>query len=446
VGAHRITATSFCAALLLSAVARAEPPGLYELGELASTSPFFSHFTSQALGVSGDGRVVVGSGKLWLNVPDFPWIYDEEAFRSEDGAMTSMAPLITDHDRSIARAANHDGTLITGFLNRHGSSPDWDGGFVWDWLGGTATWLGDLPGGSTWSTGDAISDDGTVIAGHSVDAINSRAIRWDAGLPPSMTALGTGFDYSFAYGVSGDGAKIVGFQLEPSPSPHEVARCWSGLAMIDLASPPGDFGTLAWGISADGSTIVGRSRQSSGVVATRWNGCSTVASVELLGTAPGHLESEANDASVDGGTVVGWSRLDINQDQEAVIWDAQHGMQLLHDVLTNDYGFDLTGWTLLEAEAISDDGKVIVGTGINPDSLERGFKAVLGGAAAPRCSNGIDDDGDGATDYPADSDCVSVLDTLERRRPRGTRTCGLGFELALLLAPLVGLHARRRRS
>lgn len=435
-GTCRRALAGSCLVLCLSASADADPPGLYELGELTSTHPYFSHFTSQALGVSGDGRVVVGSGKLWFNYPETPWVWDEEAFRSEDGAMTSMAPLVTNHDRSIARAANYDGTFITGVVYRYGSPPEWQGGFVWDWPGGTSTWLGDLPGGSTWSNGYAISDDGTVIAGHSTDAVTDRAIRWEAGPPATMTPLGTGWSSSYAYGVSGDGSEIVGYE-------GNGARCWSGTTPIALPSPPGDFGTIALGISADGSTIVGRSRQSSGDVATRWDGCDAAASVELLGTAPGYLESEANDASVDGGVIVGSSSLDFNSYPEAAIWDAEHGMQLLHDVLVDDYGFDLSGWTLREAEAISDDGKVIVGTGIHPGFTgERGFRAVLGGAAAPACSNGQDDDGDGAIDYPEDPHCTSVLDD----REASGRRCGLGFELSSLVPLLAALRRRARNA
>jgi uncharacterized membrane protein len=358
-----------CLVLCLSASAHADPAGLYELGELTSTDPYFSHFTSQALGVSGDGRVVVGSGTLVFDIPEWGWRVEKEAIRSEDGVMEGMASLVTNHLRSIARSASYDGTFITGIVYRSGSPPDWQGGFIWDWVGGTATGIGDLPGGMTSSNAYAISDDGTVIAGFSVDAIAYRAIRWEAGPPSAMTTLGTGWENSEVHGVSGDGEKIVGFQLESLPSLHGVARCWDGLTMVDLPSPPGDFGTRAWAISPDGSTIVGRSRQSSGDVATKWDGCSATANAELLGAAPGHLESEANDASADGGVIVGWSGLNTDSGREASIWDAEHGMQLLHDVLVDDYGFDLTGWTLREAEGISDDGKVIVGTGINPDSL-----------------------------------------------------------------------------
>lgn len=49
----------------------------------------------------------------------------------------------------------------------------------------------------------------------------------------------------------------------------------------------------------------------------------------------------------------------------------------------------------------------------------------------PACSNGVDDDGDGLIDHPADPGCFSAAD---RRETSGG--CGLGAELALLLFAL----------
>jgi uncharacterized protein YkwD len=60
-------------------------------------------------------------------------------------------------------------------------------------------------------------------------------------------------------------------------------------------------------------------------------------------------------------------------------------------------------------------------------------------AEAPPCSDGIDNDGDGATDHPADPECLSP-EQLSEFDP----SCGLGFELVLVLPALLALRRDRR--
>jgi uncharacterized protein YkwD len=57
----------------------------------------------------------------------------------------------------------------------------------------------------------------------------------------------------------------------------------------------------------------------------------------------------------------------------------------------------------------------------------------------PACSDGIDNDGDGFIDHPADDGCRHASQ-LSETEPN----CGLGFELVVLLPPLFALRARRR--
>ena len=52
-------------------------------------------------------------------------------------------------------------------------------------------------------------------------------------------------------------------------------------------------------------------------------------------------------------------------------------MRRLHDVLVDEFGLDLAGWTLTGANDISDGGRVIVGDGINPSGDPEAWMAIL---------------------------------------------------------------------
>ena len=73
--------------------------------------------------------------------------------------------------------------------------------------------------------------------------------------------------------------------------------------------------------------------------------------------------------SADGSIVVGMATeapsSEGGRGSEPFIWDADHGMRNLTDVLRDEYGLgeSLAGWNLGEAEDISDDGRTIVGLG-----------------------------------------------------------------------------------
>ena len=75
------------------------------------------------------------------------------------------------------------------------------------------TWLGVLPGGDgSWAWG--VSDDGAVVVGWAQNAAwQGRAFRWT--VDGVMQDLGTlGGDESAAYGVSADGSVVVGVALK----------------------------------------------------------------------------------------------------------------------------------------------------------------------------------------------------------------------------------------
>jgi len=85
------------------------------------------------------------------------------------------------------------------------------------------------------------------------------------------------------------------------------------------------------------------------------------------------------------------------------------------------------------ADGIDNDGDGKVDYPADPGCKDAGPFSV----EAPACSDGIDNDGDGKIDYPADPDCEAPWGTSE-----SPRACGTGVELCPLLA---GLWLARRR-
>jgi probable HAF family extracellular repeat protein len=144
--------------------------------------------------------------------------------------------------------------------------------------------------------------------------------------------------------------------------------------MVGLGDlPGGGFWSAAFGVSADGSVVVGRGVSDPNTEAFRWTSGGGMVG---LGHLPGGSVSWAYAASADGSVVVGAGS--SVSGLTAFIWDSTNGIRNLKDVLTNDYGLDLTGWTLEEALDISDDGLTIVGYGHNPSGDQEAWRAVLG--------------------------------------------------------------------
>ena len=131
--------------------------------------------------------------------------------------------------------------------------------------------------------------------------------------------------------------------------------------------------SLAEDISLDGSNVVGL-RISGYTEAFLWTQEDGMVG---LGDLPGGaFSSHANGVSANGSTVVGISSSDSVR--EAFIWDSTNGMRSLKEVLINEYGLDLTGWTLNAAYGVSGNGKRIVGVGKNPDGYDEAWIADIG--------------------------------------------------------------------
>lgn len=197
------------------------------------------------------------------------------------------------------------------------------------------TGLGDLPGGEFRSEALGVSADGSVVVGRGYSTLaEHEPFRWTQAT--GMVGLGGLPGYNrggFAYGVSADGSIVVGYAIGDGIT-GEAFRWTQAGGMVGLGDfPGGDTSSIAYGISDDGKIIVGRG-------------------------ATGTIGPEGAG-------------------QRAFIWTEDWGFRDLKDVLVNDFGMNLTGWTLSEAVGISRDGQNIVGYGYNPSGQREGWLAHI---------------------------------------------------------------------
>jgi uncharacterized membrane protein len=97
-----------------------------------------------------------------------------------------------------------------------------------------------------------------------------------------------------------------------------------------------------------------------------------------LGALVGGGRSWALGVSADGSTIAGQSHGESGL--EAFIWDPAHGMRSIRQLLTSqsDPGKNLRGWKLRAATAVSRDGSMVAGWGINPDGNREAWIARVG--------------------------------------------------------------------
>jgi probable HAF family extracellular repeat protein len=275
---------------------------------------------AEAYGVSEGGHVVVGQS--W-NGAKF------EAFRSVDGGppqgMGTLLPGAPQTTISIANAVSADGSVIAGYSRTPLAA---NGIEAFRYTGGVMTGIGDLAGDGFLSNARGCSPDGSVIIGDATDADGSRGFRW----------------------TSGGGM----------------------VALEDL--PGGSVTSQAHALSRNGRVIVGRSIGAEGSRAVAWRD----GVIENLGALEDpDADSTATGVNADGSIIVGTSYVDPFN--IALIWRANRGIMNFQDVLTDEYGLDLTGWILFSAEDITPDGTTIVGYGLNPNNVIQAYVVRLPG-------------------------------------------------------------------
>jgi probable HAF family extracellular repeat protein len=167
--------------------------------------------------------------------------------------------------------------------------------------------------------------------------------------------------------------------------------------MVGLGDLTGEgLGTSkAYSVSANGDTVVGYSSTGAAaggiteleIEAFRWTEATGMVG---LGDLPGGAYlNYARGVSGSGAVIVGYSNTDLGW--VPFVWTESQGMRHLVDVLNDDYGLDVGQWVLQYAWGVSDDGLVIVGSGINPEGNQEGWVVCL----RDECFEDDDDDDHG---------------------------------------------------
>lgn len=198
----------------------------------------------------------------------------------------------------------------------------------------------------------SISRDGTTIAASAIDVVSGdiTAATWQGGT--SWLNLGglpgqapCGNDLSSGYGLSADGSVVVGLGWITGCRAHGF-RWEQATGMVDLGSTVSGQSSRANGIAAaDTSVIIGWQDTAMARQGARWD-----SGVQSLFTFSGSPVGEATAVTPDASVVVGLAA----GGNQAWRWTAATGVQTL-GVLP---GFNFTGM----AFDVTNGGEVIVGT------------------------------------------------------------------------------------
>lgn len=337
----------------LLATAESPAQSFNGLGYLDGGNPY-----TIATGISGDGQTVIGYGQMPIEGGPFEAYYNQAFYWTRTAGVVSLGDLPGSNPQSLPSGISHDGRVIVGMAEQ---------AFIWTPDQGMVPLEGTVSGTSVGFEARAISGDGNTVVGQGVGATGTtEAFMWTReGGFVGLGELPGGYTSSSAEAVSHDGRVIVG--VSQSALGQEAMRWTHQNGMEGLGDlEGGGVIAYAWGVSGDGSTVIG------------WGTTATSASEAFSWTEQTGMidlwRGAANAVSYDGQVVVGRGDVD-----GPMLWTATDGARNLQDVLVNDYGLaaSLDGWTLMDAVGVSADGNTLAGWGENPNGDIEAWIAVI---------------------------------------------------------------------
>ena len=289
-------------------------------------------YRSIVQGLSGDGRVAYGTVRTTGRWEAMVWTRDQ-------GTHSIGGQVVND--------ASFDGSVMVGLGGRWTSESGW-------------VQLPKPPGATSVFRSSGVSDDGRVVVGFARRGENDQAVRWTAGSGSSWLPMPPEISDPIAKNAGADGSIISGHD-----DGGDGGWVTDGVTSVRLSAGI----RTVMDMTPDGTTFVGER----GMLTS----CGYILSPELgFYEIPNMLHHQSGIAwgvTSDGKTVVGGAGYSLHT---AYIWDLEHGTRSIQTLL-EELGADLQGFRLTEARAISHDGTVIVGMGVNSVGLEQSWIATI---------------------------------------------------------------------
>lgn len=357
---------------------------------------------SRVFDMSADGSVVTGRSSA--NVTDgdvlFRWTRQTGMAAIEDGKRSGSASMSDDGSTIVWRRIESPETFnevwsvdavqetLPDFGAHGAGNVSVDGTFT---VGSRFIGSGDFPMPTMWSSGTGFVDldvadgvywgvagvvtpDGSVAAG----MVATEEVTYPSGLPfrwtPSegmrLLTEEPGHNYNQGLlGMTADGGVIVG---------ESGMGLWrwtaeNGLVVLEPSDAGPGLSRFGRHLSQNGGVIGGMQRDGSAVL--RWT---AEDDFQPLPTPDGYSSHYFADMSADGRLFLGASGNGLTN--VPWLWSEATGLREFPEVLIEQgLETDIAGWRLISNSPLllSDDGRTVSGTGINPDGVEEAWVAYL---------------------------------------------------------------------